>query len=356
MPLMRRNGVWYLRIKVGGTPYWRSTGFKVGGKADLIAARRRASEIELEIRSGKAGFVKPTVPTFGEAAQVYIDSTLKPSKHPRSGKDDMERSLVVWRGKKLDTITENDCQALVATWKAKYKRGTIRMSIIRAKTIFSRAVKQGVIATNPWADIRLPRPESRTRVLTLDEQRKVAEYLKGSLHGMPLVRLFKVMIGTGLRIFEAQKFVLKDVDFKNHQIRVIGKYDKRRIVPLHPDVERLLREQIADREVVLARKVKFDDQLFWMRSTRKRKAMQSNFYHNLVRRFFMQAASALEIEPFAPHDCRRTFGTRCAESGVPMKTLQRWMGHADIKTTAEYYVHLDNDETITRPDFGLAAV
>jgi integrase len=36
------------------------------------------------------------------------------------------------------------------------------------------------------------------------------------------------------------------------------------------------------------------------------------------------------------HDLRHTFGTRCAAAGVPLRTLQAWMGHADIKTTMVY--------------------
>ena len=43
------------------------------------------------------------------------------------------------------------------------------------------------------------------------------------------------------------------------------------------------------------------------------------------------------------HDLRHTFGTRCAAAGVPMRTLQEWMGHRDIETTQRYADYAPNE-------------
>jgi integrase len=48
----------------------------------------------------------------------------------------------------------------------------------------------------------------------------------------------------------------------------------------------------------------------------------------------LKAAGLNEAHRF--HDLRHTFGTQCAAAGVPMRTLQEWMGHKDIKTTQRY--------------------
>jgi integrase len=55
----------------------------------------------------------------------------------------------------------------------------------------------------------------------------------------------------------------------------------------------------------------------------------------LVRRF-KQATDRADVRPIPFHELRHTFGTRMAASGVPLRTIQHWMGHADAKTTQVY--------------------
>jgi integrase len=62
----------------------------------------------------------------------------------------------------------------------------------------------------------------------------------------------------------------------------------------------------------------------------------------LVRRF-RQATERAEVRHVTFHELRHTFGTRMAASGVPLRTIQHWMGHADAKTT-QVYAHYQPSE------------
>jgi integrase len=62
----------------------------------------------------------------------------------------------------------------------------------------------------------------------------------------------------------------------------------------------------------------------------------------LIRRF-RQAIDRAGIHQITFHELRRTFGTRVAAAGTPMRTLQHWMGHADFKTT-QIYAHYQPTE------------
>src|SRR4051794_27327633 len=62
----------------------------------------------------------------------------------------------------------------------------------------------------------------------------------------------------------------------------------------------------------------------------------------LIRRF-KAALERAQVRPITFHELRHTFGTRVAASGVPLRRLQYWMGHADIKTT-QIYAHYQPDE------------
>ena len=55
-------------------------------------------------------------------------------------------------------------------------------------------------------------------------------------------------------------------------------------------------------------------------------------------------AKGIDFEPITPHTLRHTFATRCLENGMNVKTLQRILGHADIRTTMNTYCHVTDDE------------
>jgi integrase len=55
-----------------------------------------------------------------------------------------------------------------------------------------------------------------------------------------------------------------------------------------------------------------------------------------VSKRFKRALKRAGVREVRFHDLRHTFGTRCAAAGVPLRTLQAWMGHTDIKTTMVY--------------------
>jgi integrase len=55
-----------------------------------------------------------------------------------------------------------------------------------------------------------------------------------------------------------------------------------------------------------------------------------------LRKRYKQALASAGVRPVRFHDLRHTFGTHCAAAGVPLRTLQEWMGHRDFKTTLIY--------------------
>jgi integrase len=389
MALVKRSGIYYYRKVIAGKQAWRSTGFAVGTIASRKAAERRASEIDLEIRSENAGFSPPPpAPLYRDAVREYVEGPLSMTKRPQVGRADLNRSLAHWATRHLDEISVLDCEKLVEQMKKDgYKSGTIRATMIRSKTIFKRAVDQHILSSSPWDSLKLTKVENKTRVLTHDEQKQVPEFLLAPMpedglrephektpekgpgkgagqkrHGkgrwpntpegrasaarnaLTIARIFRLMIGTGLRISEVHTLAPVNVNWTTRMIQVIGKGNKPRAVPIRQGVEMILRDQMADRKAQLGRTLRAREPLFVMESSRQNRKMQFSFYHQLMNRTFAAVAAATNIPPFSSHDCRRTFGTRCAESGaVPMKTLQSWMGHSSISTTAEYYVHLNSD-------------
>ena len=66
--------------------------------------------------------------------------------------------------------------------------------------------------------------------------------------------------------------------------------------------------------------------------------------HSKVLKRFKEALDAAGLRRLRFHDLRHTFGTRMAAAGVPMRTLQEWLGHRDIKTTMIYADYQASDQ------------
>jgi integrase len=148
---------------------------------------------------------------------------------------------------------------------------------------------------------------------------------------------------TGLRQGELRGLRWRDVDFDAHKVRVVATFVRGefgdpksagsgRSVPL---AERV-RDALADlRE---RSPYSHDADLVFCHPESGRPLDSSK----LIRRF-KQALARAEVHQITFHELRHTFGTRMAAAGVPLRTIQHWMGHADSKTT-QVYAHYQPSE------------
>jgi site-specific recombinase XerD len=135
-----------------------------------------------------------------------------------------------------------------------------------------------------------------------------------------------VMYGCGLRIGEAAKVTVKDIDAARQVIRVVGKGNKERLAPLP---QRLLDD--------LRRVWTTHRHPVWVFANKRGSAPvdEGELY-----KVFAQVRQAQGLEDtIKPHSLRHSFATRLMEQGVPAETVRILLGHASIKTT-QTYLHL----------------
>jgi integrase/recombinase XerD len=135
-----------------------------------------------------------------------------------------------------------------------------------------------------------------------------------------------VMYGGGLRIGEAVKVKVADVDARRMVLRVVGKGNKERLAPLSkPLYEDLRRMWATHRNPV------------WLFGNTR---ATNHIDPGVVSKAFQSARLAAEIEEeITPHCLRHSFATRLIEEGVPAETARILLGHASIRTT-QAYLHL----------------
>lgn len=329
--LFSRNGIWVFRKEINGQEYRRSTGFR-----DRRAAERRAAELEVEIRNGTLGWTAPPPVTFGEWVKTYESSYGRLKRSEARDAQILAHVLPVWGRRPVAGIAKSDCLAYVNRRRDEgAKPGTVTREVGLLKAIFSAAIQDGVLASNPWAAVKRKRHEPRTRVLSVEEQQKLTPQLNAEYQ-----RLLIVALGTGLREAELLGLRPLDVDRVAGVIRVraeTAKGSKSRIVPLVPAVAEAIERQSAGRACEAG------DRL-WPQSA------------SAVWKYISGAARRAELPGLCVHDLRRTFGTRCAVAGMPLPQLQKIMGHSSPQITMRYYVHLqeaDLKRGLDRIDLGI---
>ena len=150
--------------------------------------------------------------------------------------------------------------------------------------------------------------------------------LLGAVHSPVYRGTLAVMYGCGLRIGEAVKVAVKDVDGDGRVIRVVGKENKERLAPLPWGLYQDLRQMWTTHRHPQ-----------WLFANKKGSAHvdEGDLY-----KVFAQVRRAQGLDDAVkPHSLRHSFATRLMERGVPAETVRILLGHASIKTT-QTYLHL----------------
>ena len=154
-------------------------------------------------------------------------------------------------------------------------------------------------------------------------------------HGHRNRAIIETLYGSGLRVSELVNLTLSNIFFKEDIIRVTGKGDKQRIVPLGNYSKKYI--QIYLNEVRVLKKIKKEDNdvLFLNRNGRK---LTRAMIFVIIRESSKKAGIKKNV---SPHTFRHSFATHLLENGADLRSIQVLMGHESI-TTTEIYTHLDN--------------
>ena len=155
------------------------------------------------------------------------------------------------------------------------------------------------------------------------------------LHGHRNRAIIETLYGSGIRVSELVELTLSNIFFKENIIRVTGKGDKQRLVPLGSYSKKFI--EIYTTEIRQLKKIKPKDKdiLFLNRNGSK---ISRAMIFTIVR----NASDKVGIKKkISPHTFRHSFATHLLENGADLRIIQILLGHESI-TTTEIYTHLDN--------------
>lgn len=228
-----------------------------------------------------------------------------------------------------------------------------------------RAVELGMLAKNPCKGVNFPKDDTKPmRVLSKDEQRRYVEALEEEFY-RPLLLTY---LYTGMRLGEALPLQWCDVDLENRTIRINKKAitvhnhnthtakqeiqnfcktksSKRTIVITAGLAEILAEHKKNEKALAEALEENWSEAELVFKNSRRHIVQASNI-DEINARIYKKAG----IEGATNHTLRHTYATRCFEAGVDIKAISEQLGHANVKTTYNIYVHLLNDTKVREID------
>ena len=145
--------------------------------------------------------------------------------------------------------------------------------------------------------------------------------------------ILETLYGSGLRVSEAVGLHISDIYLKERFLRIIGKGDKQRIVPIGGSEAAAIEAYLQVREVPAA--PEYDDILFLNRFG---KSLSRVSMFKMIKE---QAVIAGIFKDISPHTFRHSFATHLIENGADLRAVQEMLGHESILTT-EIYTHIDS--------------
>jgi len=188
---------------------------------------------------------------------------------------------------------------------------------------------------NPAAKIDLPGlGRHLPEVLSIEEVNSIISIIDlSSKTGERDKAILETLYGCGLRVSELTNLTLSGIFFKEEYIKVTGKGDKERLVPLGHSAASQLARYINFCRTEIKIKPGFEDFVF---ISRQGKALSRVTVYNIVKAYAEKAGITKEI---SPHTFRHTYATHLIENGADLRAVQQMLGHTSI-TTTEIYTHL----------------
>ena len=222
----------------------------------------------------------------------------------------------------------------IRTWLASLKSEEITAKTINRKasalkSFFKYQMKLGVITASPMVTVSSPKISKRlpefvleSNLETLFKHVEFTDDWKGKTERLVL----QLFYATGIRLSELVNIKEGDVDYSKSQVKVLGKGNKERIIPISNELAASLREYVSQKATT-----KEGVQNLFINENGKRLQQRSvyEFVHNYL-------SLVTTIKKRSPHILRHSFATHLMNNGADLNSVKELLGHASLASTQVY--------------------
>jgi integrase/recombinase XerC len=215
-----------------------------------------------------------------------------------------------------------------------FKKSSAERKLAAMKSYFGFLSKRGIVKKNPAALVKSPRKEKRVpSFLSQTDAERLMDLAQGS---RPIdIRnraILELLYGTGMRAQELCQLNTESISRGRGVVRVMGKGNKERMLPLGELVVSALDDYLGVRNM-LARSSSTNDALFLNKNGGR---LSTRSLQRIVHGFIGRVA---QVAKASPHTLRHTFATHLLERGADIRSVQELLGHASLSTT-QIYTHV----------------
>jgi integrase/recombinase XerD len=292
-------------------------------------------------KSASAALIRPMTEVVDPAITRFLDGAwmergLSPNTMAAYRADLMALSRwLATQGVTMIKATRADVLGFIA-WRV--ETGARPRSTARQLSSFRRfyrhMLREGTLRDDPTAQIAMPKiGRSLPKSLTEEE---VESLLNAPVVTDPLGSrdrtMLEVLYATGLRVSELVTLKHTQINMNQGVLRVVGKGDRERLIPLGEEAVKWLNEflGVGRSEILLDRTT---DYLF---PTRRGDHMTRQAFWHIIKRYARKAGVDKEL---SPHTLRHAFATHLLNHGADLRVVQMLLGHSDLSTT-QIYTHV----------------
>jgi integrase/recombinase XerC len=208
---------------------------------------------------------------------------------------------------------------------------SVNRKISTLKTFYKFLLRENVISSNPMDKVISPKKSKKLPLFVEENQinKLLDDFSFGNnFAGVRNKTIIEMFYNTGIRLSELIGLKLSDVDLKSCTIKVLGKRNKERILPLHLPFIKSLKEYQSLKEQEFN---DIENNYFFL--TDKGNKMYEKFVYNIVNKYLNFVTT---IEKKSPHILRHTFATHMLNNGADLNAIKELLGHSSLAATQVY--------------------
>jgi len=249
------------------------------------------------------------------------------------------KALAEWQVKHNRTLLSSTNSELLEYITLRIKQGSKSRSVARTistlRRFFRYQLRERHISEDPTALIELPKlgkplPSSlsEANVEALLHAPDISDPI-----GLRDRAMLELLYATGLRVTELVSLEYKQINLLQGVVRVIGKGNKERLVPMGDEAVTWINKYIDEARSELLKSGGVSNSLF---VTKRGSGMTRQAFWYLIKRYAIQAGIKQKL---SPHTLRHAFATHLLNYGADLRVVQLLLGHSDLSTT-QIYTHI----------------
>ncbi|TNE82133.1 MAG: integrase [Bacteroidetes bacterium] len=207
---------------------------------------------------------------------------------------------------------------------------SVNRKLSALQSYFKYAIRREELEVNPMKKIQGPKTAKRLPVYVEKEPMQVLlDELQEPDGEWPAIRdqvVLELLYGTGMRLSEALNLKHSDIHFEQNTLKVLGKRNKERIIPVHADLIGLLRQYIQQKNELGF----VEDKLL---VTNKGQAAYPKLVYTIVKRNLAMVSTQ---QKRSPHVLRHTYATHLLDNGADLNAIKELLGHSNLAATQVY--------------------